>query len=236
MAAGHPASRDAEDFAGDDRIAVQQDDPVHGADELRRALPPAHAARDRQAVEGRLHDAWQKLGRRLAGAGRAAEEELALRVFDAREFMEADAAGLGEGRCRARRLAGRVESGGYRRAPALDALLRLPVEELRNADREPARRKKRLCGAVREARGLEAGDEPVPERLAEGGEALRRHFLGADLDQEIVAVHRDRFFMRTVDSELLPEGTVPFSAEPEKVTVPAFARRSGNPCASRLAK
>ena len=79
---------------------------------------------------------------------------------------------------------------------------------------------------MRKPRGIEARDDGVAKRLGERDEALWRHFLDADLDQEIVAVHR--FFIRTVDSE----GTVPFSAEPEKVTVPLS---SGKPWASRLA-
>jgi hypothetical protein len=226
MAAGHAAGRDPEDLAGNDRFAVQHHHPMHGSDELRRAVAPAHPSSDRQAVERCLHDAGKEPRGRLAGAGRAAEEELAFGILDARELVDADAAGLGESLRGTSRLAGGVEGGGNRRAPALDTLLRLLIEELRDGDRQAARREISLRRAVRQARGLEAGDEAVPECLAEGLEALRRHFLGADLDQEVVAVHLERLVMRTVVSA--PRAGCGMR------TVDS-CRSSGNPFASRLA-
>ena len=76
-------------------------------------------------------------------------------------------------------------------------------------NRQAARREPGLGRAVREARGLQARDDAGAEGLAERGETLGRHLLRADFDQEVVAVHFGRFFMRTVS----PQGTVPFSLE-----------------------
>ena len=116
MAACHPAGRQAEDFARDDSVAVQQDDPVDGADELRRARAPAHAPRDRQLIERGLHDARQVFSGANAGPGQLAEEEFALGVVDSRQFVDGDTAGFGKSLRRARRLTGRVECRGDRRA------------------------------------------------------------------------------------------------------------------------
>ena len=200
MPARHAPGGDAEDLARHDGVAVQHDDPVHGPHELGLAVAPAHASRDRKRIERRLDDAGQELGGGLARPRGPAEQGLAPVVADARELLDLDATGLGEGACGARRLARGIESGGYRRAATLDALLRLPVEELAHADCEAAWREPGLGRAVREACGLETRDDAGAEGLAERGEALGRHLLRADFDQEIVAVHLGRFFMRTVAS------------------------------------
>ena len=194
---------------------------MHGPDELGGPRSPAHAPRDRELVERGLHDAGQQLCGLFAGARRPAEQELALVVVEARELIDLHAAGVGKSVRGARRLAGGVERGRDRRAAALDPLLRLAVEQLRDLHREAPRREIRERRAVREAGGIQASDDAVAERFAEGDEALRRHFLRADLDQEVVAVHF--FFIRTVASEPVSEGTVP-------------PRSSGKPFASRLAK
>ena len=73
MAASHSPSFEAQDFAGNDLVAVQHDDPVNGANELRRAVAPAHASRDGQLLESGLHDSRQKPGCGLPRAGRPAE-------------------------------------------------------------------------------------------------------------------------------------------------------------------
>ena len=151
MAARHAPGGDAEDLARHDGVAVQHDDPVHGPHELSLAVAPAHAPRDRQRVERRLDDARQELGGGLARPRGPAEQELAPVVADARELVDLDAAGLGEGARGARRLAGGIEGGGHRRAASLDALLRLPIEELVHDHREAARRELGLRS--RRARG-----------------------------------------------------------------------------------
>ena len=92
-----------------------------------------------------------------------------------------------------------------------------------HGNRQAARREPGLGRAVREACGLETRDDAGAKGFAERGEALGRHFLGADLDQEVVAVHLGRFFMRTVASP--SEGTVPGG----------FDLSMGKPLASRLA-
>ena len=97
----------------------------------------------------------------------------------------------------------------HRRTPALDALLRLPVEQLGDQDGEAARREVRLDRAVGEARGGKTRDDAVPERLAERDEAPGRHLLRADFHEEVVAVHLRGLVMRTVACEPVSEGTVP---------------------------
>ena len=62
VAARHAAGREAENLARHDLVAVQHHDPVHGPHELGVAGAPAHAPRDRQLVERRLHDAGQQCG------------------------------------------------------------------------------------------------------------------------------------------------------------------------------
>jgi len=118
----------------------------------------------------------------------------------------------GPSRGGARRLAWGVEGSRDRRAGTLEPLLRLAIEELRDLECEAARREIGLGGGIGQARGLQAGGDAIAERLAERDEALRGHFLRADLDQEIVARHAS-----------------------EEGSDPSFARSKGKPCASRLA-
>ena len=114
-------------------------------------------------------------------------------------------------------------AGGNRRTTPLDALLRLALDELSDEHGEPARREIGERGAMRKPRGIQARNDCVAKCFGERDEAFRRHFLGADLDQEVVAGHG------------VPEGTVPFS-EAEKATVPGgFVLSRGKPWASRLA-
>ena len=210
MAAGHAPGGDAEDLPVDHLLAVQHDDPMDRPHELHGSGAPAHAPRDRNRVERGLDDAREEFGGRLTRASRAAEEELALVVVETGEFVDFHAAGLGKSGRGAGRLAGGVERGRDRRPAALDALLRLAIEELGHLHGEAARREIGLGGGVREARGLEAGLDAVAEGRAERREALGRHFLRADLDQEVVAVHFGRFVMRTVSED------GPFFAEPQR--------------------
>ena len=86
-------------------------------------------------------------------------------VVEARELIDLHAAGVGKCARSARRLAGGVERGRDRRAAALDPLLRLAVEQLRDLHREAPRREIRERRAVREAGGIQARDR-CPSRNA----------------------------------------------------------------------
>ena len=99
-------------------------------------------------IERGLHDAGQELCGLFARASRPAEQELALGVVDACELIDRDAAGVGESGRGARRFAGGVESGGNRRPTALDLLLRLAIEQLRDLSGEAPRREIRMRRAV----------------------------------------------------------------------------------------
>ncbi len=189
MAARHPTGREAEDFSGDNVVAVQQDDPMNRADELHRARAPTHAPRDRKLIERGLHDPRQELSGANSGPRQLAEQEFSLGVVDAREFVDGDTAGFGEGLGRARRLSRGVERNGDRRAAPLDTLLGLAIEELLHQHSEAARREVGERSAVREPGGIEARDDGVAKRLGERNEAFRRQFLDADLDKKVVARH-----------------------------------------------
>jgi hypothetical protein len=85
--------------------AEQHHQPVHGPHELGLARAPAHALRDRQRIERRLHDAGQQLdGVGAPGFSPFEEQELALAFLDA-PAPRRDAAALGEGQRGARRRA-----------------------------------------------------------------------------------------------------------------------------------
>ena len=163
------------------------------------AVAPAHAPRDRQRSSAGLHDARQQLAAGSPGARRPAEQELALVVVRC-------ASASRPRRRRSRRRRSRRGSACRRRRrrprPAARAARRAAPAAGRGACCTPTARRRgvyQACGgAVRQARGLRPGDDAVAEGLAEGGEALRRHFLRADLDQEVVAVHFGGFVMRTV--------------------------------------
>ena len=227
VAARHAAGRDAEDLPVDHLVAVQHDDPVDRPHELRGPRAPAHAPRDRERIERGLHDAGEELRGRLARARRPAEEELALVVVEARELVDLHAAGFGEGGRGACRLAGGVEGGRNRRAAALDALLRLAVEELRHLHREAARREVGERRAVRRARGLESGDDAVAERRRRGRRGSSAAFpprrsRPGSRGGSLALLHADG----------VRQGTVPLSCA-QRVR-PLLSR--GKPCASRLAK
>ena len=199
VAARHAARLETENLARHDLFAVQHHDPVHGPHEFGVAGAPAHAPRDRQLVERRLHDAGQQCGGFRAGARRLAEQELAFRFRHARERGHGDAAGFRECGRRPRRLAARIEGGRHRRPAALDLLFGLFAGEPAHEHGETARRRVGERGAVREMRGIESCGDAVAESFREREQALRRQFFRADLDEEIGRLHLRR-----------PEGTVPF--------------------------
>jgi hypothetical protein len=123
VAAGMAAGRHAEQRRGHDVLAEEHHHPVHRAHEQRLALTPAHAARDGQLIERRLHQCRQQPHGFLARACSGEIQESALDVRDALERLHGGAAALGEGERGARRGAARIEGGTQRRSAALQLLL-----------------------------------------------------------------------------------------------------------------
>ena len=178
-----------EDFGGNEFLAVQQHDPVHRPHEFCSMCAPAHALRDRQSGD-RLHDDAGEHGSRCRARFRAAKcEPLALVGREPRERRDLDAAALGEGACRLRRLAAGVKGVCDGRSAPLDAAIRAALRGLRHQYGEAPRRREHLRRAMRDAGGVETLGEAVGERLRERGESDRRQFLAAEFEQHAACAH-----------------------------------------------
>ena len=186
MPAGACARAYAEHIAGHDFVAMQHDQPVHRAHELRLTGAPAHAAWNRQAVERGLHDAGQQVGCRLTGLAGFANEPRALVAFFLLELGGVNAALRRERDARLRQLAILVGNAD-RRALENQVFVGLCTGEVGHQQAKPARACIRLGASKSEVAVLQQAGELFGKRVAQLAQRSRRHFLGAQLDQEIGA-------------------------------------------------
>jgi hypothetical protein len=148
---------------GNHRLAVQQHDAVHGPDELRGAITPAHAFRNRQCGDGLSDDAPQQAGRRCAPLRAAKHQPLALVAFELREFGHRHTAILGEcdGGLSGDPLC--VECDLERRAALLHLLVGLMLCQGLYPHGEAPRRSEALHLAVRNSGGIQSGEHTLGE-------------------------------------------------------------------------
>ena len=155
MAAGHAASGNPEDLAGNDVATEHHHHPVHRAHEFGRAGAPAHALRDGQRIERGLHDPGQQANRARARLSRPACT-IQIRPWESRAAPSAATStpqlrGEGErslGRLRPARRTRRL-TGGPRRSIAAVGLL---FDQPPHAHRQSARCCEALDCAVRRGR------------------------------------------------------------------------------------
>jgi hypothetical protein len=95
---------------------VQQDQAVHRAHELVFGIAPAHDLRDRQLLQRLGDDLGEMRVERLARFSLAGNEILGLAVARLVQLVEVTPAARMKPSSAPRRLAGRVERAGYRRA------------------------------------------------------------------------------------------------------------------------
>lgn len=183
-------ARDSQDLARNHAITVQQHDPVHGSHELHATRSPAHAFGDWQSGERRLDLRRQQGSRSLTRDVLAPCQPLATLAADAQQRVDADTAAARKTECRSTWLAVGVECGCHGRAELLCHGIRLGRGDVLDVYREPARGGVPAGCAVCDALFVEACNERVRERLRQRAQALRREFLGTDLDQQGGGVHR----------------------------------------------
>lgn len=170
-------------------VAESHHDPMNGPHELGIAATPAHALRDRQAIESALDDGRQQ--RRRGGTGLAALElqKLSLALGHATERFERDTAALGERGRRTRRCARFVERRVDGRAAPLDPLHGLHLGECTNEHGQPAGRGVGDDTVVGEGGGIETCAKALGQCALEFGQGERRQFFGAEFEQEIASAH-----------------------------------------------
>ncbi len=193
MAVTNAARVDAEQGAGHDFIAQQHDHPVDRPHELHLERAPAHAPRNRQRIECRLHQAWQQ----LHGSGTFFDSRImqvlgAVRIVLARERFPGYAATVRESERRARGCACGIESHLARRPAPRDLLIALVQAQAAHQHREPPRRRKRFDGAGFEPEIAQPCGQPIGKRLLERMQCLGRQLFGAELDQKVAALGRAR--------------------------------------------
>jgi hypothetical protein len=198
MAARVRAGVGVEQPRRDDVVTEAQREPMHGTHEFGVARAPAHALRDGQRIERRLHDAGQQRGRARAGFAAFEVQKFAFAFGDAAERVERDAATVCECRRGSRRCALFVERGVDRWTAALDALLGLRVDELAHQHGKTAGRGICVQRAVRQAGGFESRTNACGERTLEFGQRERRQFFGAEFEQKVARTHAAPLWAATI--------------------------------------
>ena len=185
MPEGHIAGGRVQQRALDDIAAVQKQQPVHRAHELGIGAAPAHALRDRQAIQ-RLHgDLRQQFGGRFALLLESVLQPLALVGLDALELIHCRPAGAGKTQSRFRRVAVCIEGGLDGRAAALDLAVFLRRLNIADQQRQAARRRKRPALAVRKPGIGQTFQKTLLQRLHESLQGSWRQLLGAQFEQQV---------------------------------------------------
>ena len=181
---------------------------MHRPHELGLARAPAHAAGNRQRLQRLAHEVGQELRGGGARPRAGPEQDLAPAVVDAPQFPDTDTTGGCERERRPGRLAAGIKGGADGRTTALDLPVGLAVGERADEYREPARRRVGKCASIREAGCGETCGQRGCQRLREFQQITRWQLLGAELEQEVRALH---------------------------AALPAAPRSIGKPSAARLA-
>ena len=186
--AGRAPGGHSEDLRLDDRRAVHQHHPVHGADEFGVAVRPPHPARHRQPGQRPLDHHGQQRGERRARCRGSVAEPRAVPGLDPHQPVHLDPHRSRKAERRLRRLVVLVERAGERRTAPLHVAVRLGAGHAGDEDREPPRGREGRRGAMGQPRRVELGRKLGRERLGERAQRLRRQLLGADLHQQVVHV------------------------------------------------
>ena len=185
MAVRCVAAREAEYFAGDDTVAVQQDQAVYRADKLHVRVAPAHELRDWQFFQ-RLRDDFGQVGiERFAFLFKAGDEVLGFTVAGFLQLLEADARRAHESFERLGRLAFRVDAASHGRTFLLDDAIGLLRGDLADQQGQTAWRGIGRAEAVGRCEGLffERGKNAVGKGLGKRLERFWREFFRMEFNQ-----------------------------------------------------
>jgi hypothetical protein len=162
MALRRPAALQPEDFSGNDVLAVQEDQAMHGANELVFGISPVHQFRDRQFPERLGNDVGQMPREFLALFLAPGDKVLALAVGRRRELFETHAGRAHEAFECLGRFAGGVEPTGNAGALLLQHAVRLAGSDSGDGQRQAAR------GGVGGAVAVRGRELLRPERRKNG--------------------------------------------------------------------
>jgi hypothetical protein len=183
---GRPAARQPEHLAGNDTVAMQEDQAMHRAHELVLGVAPAHHFWNRQLAQRLRDDLGQVRRELLALLFASGNEVLALAVSHLVQLCESHAGSAHEALEGFGRFAGCVERTGNRRALLFQHAVGLPVGNPGDRQREPPRRGVGRAHAVRSNELLrsEGGKNAVGEGFGEQVERFRWQLFTAQFDQD----------------------------------------------------
>ena len=191
---GHLAGVEVEHPARHHAVAVQQDERVHRAHELRLARPPAHHLGNRQRLDGEADHLGEHRVELRAGNGVGVEQRLGLAVhapLEGGHQRRVDA--LGGELLEQRRLGRAVGVEGHRHRHQFFGHFtrRRSITHTGDGHRQPPRRGKGMAArvGVGQIAGHQFGVNRARKALAQLGQCLGRQLFGEQFDEQGCGTH-----------------------------------------------